>query len=102
MAKSLSLDQQAILNDFNTPPSSLPEIDPLNPPEVDENAPRTRRKKSKLNIHRVSAYLTPVQYKMLDEMARQENCTLTDMMAHCIENTWDTLQRQAAKLAPKR
>lgn len=98
MAKKLDLDAQKMLDDFNTPAPDY-EDDPANG-EDELGAPKRRRRRRKRNIVRVSAYLSPAQYKMLDEMARDDNETLTQTIGHAIEELWDKRQRQlTARLA---
>ena len=99
MAKKLDMDSQRMLDDFNTPAPAYEET----PADVqlDENGnPVKRRRRRKRNVARVSAYLSPAQYKMLDEMARDDNETLTQTIGHAIEELWDKRQRQlTARLA---
>lgn len=99
MAKKLDIDSQRMLDDFNTPAPAYEEAS--SDVQLDKNGtPVKRRRRRKRNIARVSAYLSPAQYKMLDEMARDDNETLTQTIGHAIEELWDKRQRQlTARLA---
>lgn len=95
MAKKLDIDSQRMLDDFNTTAPT-----PIDNPQDENGNPIKRRRRRKREIVRVSAYLSPAQYKMLDEMARDDNETLTQTIGHAIEELWDKRQRQlTARLA---
>lgn len=99
MAKKLDIDSQQMLDDFNTPAPAFEE----ETNEENEATPPKRRRRRKRNVMRVSGYLSPAQYKMLDEMARADNETLTQTIGRAIEELWDKRQRQlTAKLAAER
>ena len=101
MAKELSVDAKKMLDDFDTPQPAYQESIEETP--VDPDTPKKRRRRRKKNVVRVSGYLSPAQYKMLDEMARADNETLTQTIGHAIEELWDKRQRQlTARLAAAR
>lgn len=101
MAKKLDVDSQKMLDDFDTPQSAYQETE--TEPSSDGDTKKTRRRRRKKNVVRVSGYLSPAQYKMLDEMAQADNETLTQTIGHAIEELWDKRQRQlTARLAAER
>jgi len=101
MAKKLDIASQKMLDDFDTPQPAYQEAEIES--STDPDAPKTRRRRRKKNVVRVSGYLSPAQYKMLDEMAQTDNETLTQTIGRAIEELWDKRQRQlTARLAAER
>ncbi len=91
MAKQLDSKARQMLDDFDTPASNFQDEIETN---VDPETGKKRRKRRKRNVMRVSGYLSPAQYKMLDEMAQADNETLTQTIGRAIEELWDKRQRQ--------
>ena len=101
MARKLDVDAKKMLDDFDTPQPDYQnsETESHSSPGV----PKPRRRRRKKNVVRVSGYLSPAQYKMLDEMAQVDNETLTQTIGRAIEELWDKRQRQlTARLAAER
>lgn len=100
MAKKLDVESQHMLDDFDTP---APAFEEKPEEETTEQGTKKRRRRRKKNVMRVSGYLSPAQYKMLDEMAQADNETLTQTIGRAIEELWDKRQRQlTARLAAER
>ena len=53
-----------------------------------------RKRKSRDDVQRVSAYLTPEEYDMLDEMANDNDETLTKTISRAVKFMYSKKKRQ--------
>lgn len=82
MAEKLNIDEAAMLSDFDSVPATS------EPQEVLPRRPGRPKKGDKKAQLRVTTYLTPEQYKMLEEIAASQGRSLSKQLAFEVEQAY--------------
>ena len=83
MAEKLNIDEAAMLSDFDSVPAAT---EPQK--ELPRRPGRPPKKGVKRTQHRVTTYLTPEQYKMLEEIAASQGRSLSKQLAFEVEQAY--------------
>ena len=84
MAKKLDIESTGMMNDFETPKPRL---------ENNEVTVKRQRRRIRQQTVRVSAYFTPDEYRMLDELAAQNDESLTRTLSRAIKLLYNRNQK---------